>query len=97
MSCLVILELENGITLLESQLININKSGINKVIIVTGYHTEKIESKVELYSEKYNIDIKIIYKQFFDISKCALGIVRFKTISISLSFKSWSTVTASIL
>ena len=63
-----LLELENGITLLESQLININKSGINKVIIVTGYHTEKIESKVELYSEKYNIDIKIIYNPFFDTS-----------------------------
>ena len=63
-----LLELEDGITLLESQLININKSGINKVIIVTGYHTEKIESKVELYSEKYNIDIKIIYNPFFDIS-----------------------------
>ena len=63
-----LLELENGITLLESQLININKSGINKVIIITGYHTEKIESKVELYSEKYNIDIKIIYNPFFDIS-----------------------------
>ena len=63
-----LLELEDGITLLESQLININKSGINKVIIVTGYHTEKIESKVELYAEKYNIDIKIIYNPFFDIS-----------------------------
>ena len=63
-----LLELKNGITLLESQLININKSGINKVIIVTGYHTEKIESKVELYSDKYNIDIKIIYNPFFDIS-----------------------------
>jgi len=63
-----LLELKNGITLLESQLINIYKSGINKVIIVTGYHTEKIESKVELFSDKYNIDIKIIYNPFFDIS-----------------------------
>jgi len=63
-----LLELKNGITLLESQLINIYKSGINKVIIVTGYHTEKIEAKVELFSDKYNIDIKIIYNPFFDIS-----------------------------
>ena len=50
-----LLELENGTTLLESQLININKTGITKVVIVTGYLTEKIESKVEFYSEKYNI------------------------------------------
>ena len=63
-----LLELKNGITLLESQLINIYKSGIKKVIVVTGYQTEKIESKVEFYSNKYNIDIKIIYNPFFDIS-----------------------------
>ena len=63
-----LLELKNGITLLESQLINIYKSGIKKVIVVTGYQTEKIESKVEFYSDKYNIDIKIIYNPFFDIS-----------------------------
>ena len=67
-------ELENGTTLLESQLININKTGISKVVIVTGYLTEKIESKVELYSEKYNIDIQIIYNPFFDISNNLLSL-----------------------
>ena len=69
-----LLELENGTTLLESQLININKTGITKVVIVTGYLTEKIESKVELYREKYNIDIQIIYNPFYDISNNLLSL-----------------------
>ena len=58
-----LLELENETTLLESQLININKTGITKIVIVTGYLTEKIESKVELFREKYNID-----KSYFHFS-----------------------------
>ena len=69
-----LLELKNGTTLLESQLININKTGISKIAIVTGYLTEKIESKVEVYSEKYNIDIQIIYNPFYDISNNLLSL-----------------------
>ncbi|MEC7821775.1 MAG: phosphocholine cytidylyltransferase family protein [Candidatus Neomarinimicrobiota bacterium] len=69
-----LLELENGTTLLESQLININKTGITKVVIVTGYLTEKIESKVELFREKYNIDIQIIYNPFYDVSNNLLSL-----------------------
>ena len=63
-----LLELENGTTLLESQLITINKTVIDKVVIVTGNLTEKIESKVQRYSKEYNIDIQIVYNPFFDIS-----------------------------
>ena len=69
-----LLELENGTTLLESQLITINKTAIDKVVIVTGYLTEKIESKVQRYSKKYNIDIQIIYNPFFDISNNLLSL-----------------------
>tara|TARA_B100000470_G_C19763184_1_gene379373 strand:+ start:37 stop:792 length:756 start_codon:yes stop_codon:yes gene_type:complete len=69
-----LLELENGTTLLESQLITINKTVIDKVVIVTGYLTEKIESKVQRYSKKYNIDIQIIYNPFFDISNNLLSL-----------------------
>ena len=69
-----LLELENGTTLLESQLITINKTVIDKVVIVTGYLTEKIESKVQRYSKEYNIDIKIIYNPFFDISNNLLSL-----------------------
>ena len=68
-----LLELENGTTLLESQLITINKTVIDKVVIVTGYLTEKIESKVQRYSKEYNIDIQIIYNPFFDISNNLLS------------------------
>ena len=69
-----LLELENGTTLLESQLITINKTAIDKVVIVTGYLTEKIESKVQHYSKEYNIDIQIIYNPFFDISNNLLSL-----------------------
>jgi len=69
-----LLELENGTTLLESQLITINKTAIDKVVIVTGYLTEKIESKVQRYSKEYNIDIQIIYNPFFDISNNLLSL-----------------------
>ena len=69
-----LLELDNGTTLLESQLITINKSAIDKVVIVTGYLTEKIESKVQRYSKEYNIDIQIIYNPFFDISNNLLSL-----------------------
>ena len=69
-----LLELENETTLLESQLITINKTVIDKVVIVTGYLTEKIESKVQRYSKKYNIDIQIIYNPFFDISNNLLSL-----------------------
>ena len=69
-----LLELENGTTLLQSQLITINKTAIDKVVIVTGYLTEKIESKVQRYSKEYNIDIQIIYNPFFDISNNLLSL-----------------------
>jgi len=69
-----LLELENETTLLESQLITINKTAIDKVVIVTGYLTEKIESKVQRYSKEYNIDIQIIYNPFFDISNNLLSL-----------------------
>ena len=69
-----LLELENGTTLLESQLITINKTAVDKVVIVTGYLTEKVESKVQHYSKEYNIDIQIIYNPFFDISNNLLSL-----------------------
>jgi len=69
-----LLELDNGTTLLESQLITINKTAVDKVVIVTGYLTEKIESKVQRYSMEYNIDIQIIYNPFFDISNNLLSL-----------------------
>ena len=69
-----LLELENETTLLEAQLLTINKTAIDKVVIVTGYLTEKIESKVQRYSKEYNIDIQIIYNPFFDISNNLLSL-----------------------
>ena len=69
-----LLELEYETTLLESQLITINKTVIDKVVIVTGYLTEKIESKVQRYSKEYNFDIQIIYNPFFDVSNNLLSL-----------------------
>ena len=63
-----LLEIKDGITVLELQLKNISKCGIKDVSIVTGYLTEQIEAKVQSYSANYKLDVNIIYNPFYDMS-----------------------------
>jgi L-glutamine-phosphate cytidylyltransferase len=60
-----LLEIGNGLTVLENQLETIGENGINKIVIVTGYKSEQIEAKIKDYN---NFDIKIVYNPFYDIS-----------------------------
>jgi L-glutamine-phosphate cytidylyltransferase len=60
-----LLELGNGMTVLENQLDVIGSSGIKHVVIVTGYKSEQIEAKVKDFS---NFHISIVYNPFFDVS-----------------------------
>lgn len=60
-----LLELGNGITVLESQLDNIKVCGINEVVIVGGYKVEQIEAKIR---DDDDVSIKIVYNPFYDVS-----------------------------
>ena len=44
-----LLELANGTSVLESQLLSIHEAGIREVAIVKGYLTEQIEPKIKKY------------------------------------------------
>lgn len=63
-----LLELANGTSVLESQLLSIHAADIRKVAIVTGYLTEQIEAKINKYSAEYGIEFQIIYNPFYDVS-----------------------------
>jgi len=63
-----LIELENGVTVLESQLRNIHHAGIEKVVIVGGYRVEQIEAKVKMYQEEMRMDIEVLYNPFFQSS-----------------------------
>ena len=63
-----LLELANGTSVLESQLLSIHAAGIRDVAIVTGYLTEQIEAKINKYSQEYNIEFQIVYNPFYDVS-----------------------------
>jgi len=63
-----LLEIRDGVTLLELQLDNISKCGIKDVSIVTGYLGEQIEAKVKSYSANYHLNVSIVYNPFYDIS-----------------------------
>lgn len=60
-----LLELGNGITVLESQLDNIKMCGITEVVIVGGYKVEQIEAKIKDYD---NPNTEIVYNPFYDVS-----------------------------
>jgi len=63
-----LLDLGEGMTLLEKQLENIRKSKvIEEVILVIGYLAEQIEAKIKLYKEN-GLKIKTIYNPFYDVS-----------------------------
>ena len=63
-----LLELANGTSVLESQLLSIHEAGIREVAIVTGYLTEQIEAKINKYSGEYGIEFQIIFNPFYDVS-----------------------------
>ena len=60
-----LIDLGNGMTLLESQLEAIRPSGITEVVIVTGYRSEQIEAKIRHHE---GFDFEIVYNPFFEVS-----------------------------
>ena len=62
------LDIGNGVTLLEKQLENIHKSKvIDEVVLVIGYLAEQIEAKIKIHEEN-GLKITTVYNPFYDIS-----------------------------
>ncbi|MCR4368899.1 MAG: phosphocholine cytidylyltransferase family protein [archaeon] len=60
-----LLQLENGSSVLETQLDAIEKSGkVDEVILVLGYLAEQVEAKIAHY--KNRLKIKVVYNPFYD-------------------------------
>ena len=63
-----LLDIGNGVTLLEKQLENIQKSkAVDEVILVIGYLAEQIEVKLKIYEEK-GLKITTVYNPFYEMS-----------------------------
>lgn len=63
-----LIDLGNGMTLLESQLQSVRESGvIDEVVIVTGYLAEQIDAKLTSYVRNEE-RIRTIYNPFYDVT-----------------------------
>ena len=61
-----LLDVGNGLTIIESQLNSIVEcGGIDEVIFVVGYRAEQIEAKLKSYSK---VPVRFIYNPFYDMS-----------------------------
>ncbi len=60
-----LIDLGNGMTLLETQLDAIRRSGVTDLVILTGYRSEQIEAKIRHYQD---FDFEIVYNPFYDVS-----------------------------
>ncbi|WP_295722610.1 sugar phosphate nucleotidyltransferase [uncultured Methanobrevibacter sp.] len=63
----------NDITLLERMIKNCIDSGICKFIVVIGYNGEKVEQLSKKLEDKYNIEIKIIINEKYDITNTSVS------------------------
>lgn len=63
-----LLDIGNGITILEKQIEDIQKSNVvDEIVLVIGHLAEQIEAKIKLHKEN-GIKIATIYNPFYDIS-----------------------------
>ena len=58
----------NGMTLLERMIINLMNEDINEFIVIVGYNKNKVTDFTPALEEKYNISIKIIENEKYDIT-----------------------------
>jgi len=69
-----LLDMGNGKTLLEEQMISIQKSGvIDEVILIVGYLNDQIEAKMRLYHDK-GFAIRTLYNPFWQVSNNLLSL-----------------------
>lgn len=61
-----LLEVGEGLTLLEAQLHSLQEAGIVDLTIIVGYRAEQIEAKLHKYKNEFNITT--VYNPFYDVS-----------------------------
>jgi len=81
-----LLQIEDGFTVLESQLNTIKKAGIKDVIIVLGYLADQIEAKMQYFREdgkfeKFleSLNINVVYNPFYNTSNNLVSLWMAKT------------------
>lgn len=67
-----LIEIGNGITMLESQLHSLKENNIKDVTIIVGYRAEQIEAKIKKYQDDFNINT--IFNPFFDCSNNLISV-----------------------
>jgi len=58
-----LLDVGQGLTLLETQLHSLKECGIKNIVMIIGYRADQIESKLQEYSSDFNFEI--VYNPFF--------------------------------
>jgi choline kinase len=61
-----LLEVGDGLTLLEAQLHSLQEAGITDIVIIVGYRAEQIEAKLHKYKKDFKITT--VYNPFYEIS-----------------------------
>ena len=61
-----LLDIGQGLTLLETQLHSLQEAGITNIVLVIGYRAEQIEAKIKEYEKDFKISI--VFNPFFDTS-----------------------------
>ncbi|MBC8192085.1 MAG: phosphocholine cytidylyltransferase family protein [Candidatus Marinimicrobia bacterium] len=61
-----LVDVGQGITLLETQLHSLKECGIKDIVMIIGYRADQIESKLKEYGSDFNIEI--VYNPFFESS-----------------------------
>lgn len=67
-----LLEVGNGLTLLETQLHSLMENNIKDIVIIVGYKAEQIEAKIKDYKDRLNITT--VFNPFFDCSNNLLSV-----------------------
>ncbi len=67
-----LLEVGNGLTLLETQLHSLMDNNIKDVVIIVGYKAEQIEAKIKDYQDRLNITT--VFNPFFDCSNNLISV-----------------------
>jgi L-glutamine-phosphate cytidylyltransferase len=62
-----LLEIGNGITLIENQLMSLEKGGIKDVVLVLGYRADQVEAKIKTFNES-SCNLTTLFNPFYDIS-----------------------------
>ena len=61
-----LLDIGQGLTLLETQLHSLQDCGITDIVIIVGYRAEQIEAKIKEYEKDFNITT--VYNPFYETS-----------------------------